>query len=157
MHAAENEKGFALILALVMLVLLTILGAYVLSTSSTEMFIAGNYKNAQRAFYAADAGEEYGQRDGTIYAAILPGTASQWPAPGAGNGTTSTDYQSLPMGDTSADVKVKFVMSGELPAGAGSSSEDFQANYFVVTSIGLGPANARIDVECLVAKIVPKN
>ncbi len=49
-----NERGIALIMVLVLLALLTLLGAWALDTSSTDLKIAGNYKNAEAAFSMAD-------------------------------------------------------------------------------------------------------
>lgn len=51
-----DEKGIALITALMVMVMLTILGLAAIMTSTTEMQIAGNEKTANRAFYAAEAG-----------------------------------------------------------------------------------------------------
>ena len=50
----NNEKGFALILALSMLAIMSILGAFALMTSTTEVQISGNYSAGQQAFVAAD-------------------------------------------------------------------------------------------------------
>ena len=67
MTTMKNQKGIAMVLALVMLMLLTMLGTFALNTSSTELFIAGNFRNMQQALYAADAGFEYALRGDTIY------------------------------------------------------------------------------------------
>jgi len=45
-----NNRGVILILSLWMLLLLSILGAFAISTSITEIGIAGNYRNAETAF-----------------------------------------------------------------------------------------------------------
>ncbi len=52
----KSQKGAALLLAVVILVLLTFLGIAVLQNSSTDVNIAGNYKTDVKAFYAAEAG-----------------------------------------------------------------------------------------------------
>jgi type IV pilus assembly protein PilX len=54
-----NEKGFALILAVAMLAILSILGAIALTTTSTEFRVTGNYQNAKQTFYASDRAVEY--------------------------------------------------------------------------------------------------
>jgi hypothetical protein len=54
----NNEQGFVLILALVMLVVLTIIGIAATNTTIIELQISGNDKTAQMAFYGADAGNE---------------------------------------------------------------------------------------------------
>jgi hypothetical protein len=108
MKISKNEKGFALILAMVMLALLSVLGAYALSTSSTELFISGNYRNSQTAFYSSDAGIDYGQVYDTIYTSIIPGTAETWPMPGTGT-STDRNFNTTPLGQ---DVKVQYLTTG---------------------------------------------
>lgn len=59
LHARlANERGTALIIALMAMMLLTALGAAVVMVSNTETHIAGNYRNSQEALYAADAAVE---------------------------------------------------------------------------------------------------
>lgn len=57
-----SESGFALILALLALMLLTFLGLTLATTTSTELQIASNYRWAQQAYYNAEAGIELGKR-----------------------------------------------------------------------------------------------
>lgn len=54
----RGEAGFALILAILALMLLTFLGLTLAATSSTELQIATNYRWSQQAFYNAEAGLE---------------------------------------------------------------------------------------------------
>jgi hypothetical protein len=54
-----SQGGFALILAILTLVLLTLLGLTLAATTSTELQIASNYRNAQQALYNAEMGIEY--------------------------------------------------------------------------------------------------
>jgi hypothetical protein len=69
-----SEAGFALILALLSLVLLTLLGLTLATTTSTELQISTNYRYAQQALYNAEAGIELGKRylRQTDWRAILP-------------------------------------------------------------------------------------
>jgi hypothetical protein len=53
-----DQRGTALIIALMAMMLLTALGAAVVMVSNTETHIAGNYRNSQEALYAADAAVE---------------------------------------------------------------------------------------------------
>lgn len=53
-----DERGTALIIALMAMMLLTALGAAVVMVSNTETHIAMNYRNSQEALYAADAAVE---------------------------------------------------------------------------------------------------
>lgn len=54
----QNEAGFALILAILALMLLTFLGLTLVTTTSTELQIATNYRWSQQALYNAEAGIE---------------------------------------------------------------------------------------------------
>lgn len=75
-HSADPQAGFALIVALLALVLLTFLGLTLALTSSTELQIASNYRNAQQAYYNAEAGLEVGR----AILSTLPSAASVLPA-----------------------------------------------------------------------------
>jgi Tfp pilus assembly protein PilX len=58
---AAGERGFALILAILALMLLTMLGLALATTTSTELQIATNYRWSQQALYNAEAGVEAGK------------------------------------------------------------------------------------------------
>jgi PilX N-terminal len=53
-----DSAGFALILALLALMLLTFLGITLTTTTSTELQVAANYRWSQQAYYNAEAGLE---------------------------------------------------------------------------------------------------
>jgi hypothetical protein len=57
-----GQAGFALIVALLALVMLTLLGMTMSLTTSTELSIATNYRWGQQALYNAEAGIEIGKR-----------------------------------------------------------------------------------------------
>ena len=57
-HKIRNEKGFATLIALLMIGMFTLLGLAALLTSDDEVSIAGNELHDMRAFYAAEAGLE---------------------------------------------------------------------------------------------------
>jgi Tfp pilus assembly protein PilX len=59
---ARGESGFALVLAILSLMLLTFLGLTMATTTSTELQIATNYRWSQQALYNAEAGIELGKR-----------------------------------------------------------------------------------------------
>jgi hypothetical protein len=54
----HGDSGFALILAILSLLLLTFLGLTLAATTSTELQIATNYRWSEQAFYNAEAGLE---------------------------------------------------------------------------------------------------
>jgi len=57
----EHDPGFALVLAILALMLLTFLGLTLATTSSTELQIATNYRWSQQALFNAEAGLEVGK------------------------------------------------------------------------------------------------
>ena len=56
----NNQRGSALIIALLMLVVLTLLGISATTTSTVELQISGNDKLYKRSFFAADGGTAAG-------------------------------------------------------------------------------------------------
>jgi hypothetical protein len=55
-NVLANEKGFILVTAMVVLLLLVLIGIGAMRTSSIEVLIAGNDKFHKEAFYSADSG-----------------------------------------------------------------------------------------------------
>ncbi len=91
----REERGFALVLAILSLMLLTFLGLTMATTTSTELQIATNYRWSQQALYNAEAGLEAarivlsGVADvGTQWSTSLPTARTAWwaldaaPSPG---------------------------------------------------------------------------
>lgn len=70
----QGERGFALVLALLALLLLTFLGLTLAVTTSTELQIATNYRWSQQAAYVAEAGVEAGKAvlRGVNWSQIVP-------------------------------------------------------------------------------------
>jgi len=56
----NNKRGSALVVALLMLVVLTLIGISATTTTNFELQIAGNDKLFKKAFYAADGATEMG-------------------------------------------------------------------------------------------------
>ena len=74
----NNERGTALVVSLMAMLLLSALGIALVLTTSTESKIAANYTNSQEALYAADAAIERVLQDVLTVAdwnAMLNGTA----------------------------------------------------------------------------------
>ena len=57
-NALRNERGIALIIALLMLLVLTVIGIGAMNSTTFENMISGNDRTATDAFYAAEAGVE---------------------------------------------------------------------------------------------------
>jgi Tfp pilus assembly protein PilX len=75
----ETPRGFALILALLVLSFLTILGTALLTTATIDIWISDNYKNATQSLYAAEAGIDHARElirtDGRTLTALLTACA----------------------------------------------------------------------------------
>src|SRR5436190_11531842 len=63
MPAARSERGIALVVALMAMMLLTALGMALMLTTTTETMIAANYRDGIEGMYAADAGIERTMQD----------------------------------------------------------------------------------------------
>jgi hypothetical protein len=100
----RGERGFALILAILSLMLLTFLGLTMATTTSTELQIATNYRWSQQAVYNAEAGLEAARivlsnvaDTSTQWTGQLPPARTTWwdPAPpsGAAGPVVGRDYE----------------------------------------------------------------
>jgi len=149
---AGNERGIALILALAMLALLTLLGAWALDVSSTDLKIAGNSRNTQNAFYAADAALGYSTNPTTLTTAYLYIQS---------NGSTAKWTNPITIGDFNAKTTVAYLGSGPLPAGTVYDADldvngnpKFHGLYFNVNTEGKAGNNADVVVESSVVQVV---
>ena len=57
--SSGRESGFALFLAMVLLLVLTVLGIALMYTASTEQILSGNETRISKIFYAASSGIDY--------------------------------------------------------------------------------------------------
>jgi hypothetical protein len=60
-QGTKGQEGFALVLAILALMLLTFLGLTLATTTSQELQISGNYRWSQQALYNAEGGIEVGK------------------------------------------------------------------------------------------------
>lgn len=57
-HQASDERGFVLVVSLILLLVITIMGILALSTSTTEVMVAGNQRMAEVNEASAEGGRE---------------------------------------------------------------------------------------------------
>lgn len=140
-----NQHGMALIMALVILLILTILGVTAMTTSSLEEKMSGNTQEQNRAFQAAESGINKVLVDPN---ALVP------------NGSYSPSPYSFDSGRSgTAAVKVKFEMFAPPGRRSGSyaySATQFQGAHFDITSTGTTVTNAKSVHHQRVELIVPK-
>jgi hypothetical protein len=82
----SGERGAALILAIIVIFILTILGLALLFTTTTEFQIAGAETTLNKTFYAADSGVQY---------ALLQGQHGKYDATGSPNSCGGSPVLSL--------------------------------------------------------------
>jgi Tfp pilus assembly protein PilX len=83
----QQQQGAALVMAVLILLVLTVIGIYAVTTSTLETKIAGSERVLQEAFHAADGGVDYGRHviELVFTNQTLPGGAH---SNNAENGTT---------------------------------------------------------------------
>ena len=148
-----NDRGSALVVALLILVLLTLMGISATTTSTIEVQMAGNEKFHEMAFYAAESGwqEALNWLDRQY-----PGITEQvgWNA-SSGTFVTGDKYGApdyIPLADdNNTGYYLKIDFAGTTPV-AGYSSDYRRFNYRV-NSVGMGPGNARSVVEVTAGKV----
>ena len=126
----RDERGTALVITMFALVLLSIMGVFSLSTTSTDLNITANVRNADEALYAAEKGVEFA-------AVTASGTAVQ-------NFTVDSDTSGI----------ITYIITGDPPVGVTCDPETCQAMYYVVETTGTGPNNSEANVEAQVAVLI---
>lgn len=159
----QNERGTALIIAISLLAIMSILGVIMMSTTSTEIKLSGNKRNQQEAFNAADRAIEYAMQNATETVATInlyndadtDGTLHRTRITVENSGLENPAVSGMPDANT-----VAYIGSGPPPPEFASDAGEFQANYYVITVVGASPVNSpnpsRAVIRTQVAKIVPK-
>jgi type IV pilus assembly protein PilX len=118
------ERGAALVVGLVMLLVLTVLGVSGMNTATLELVMANNTQAQQTAFQAAETAIDLS----------------------IGNGTYLT---SVPTNFVSVDLRSRSVMNcvmttpvPDIAFSMGAPSGSAQAYHFDVVAVGTGPRNA---------------
>jgi hypothetical protein len=159
----RNESGAALVVALLMIVILSLIGLASSSTSTFEIRLSGNKRGATDAFYSADSGLQSVVADmANFNASYLEGMfKGDWSAVTKSNFnsfaflsprqelktefntemrmTSSSPSFSLPAGVSFADQPqvVRMLLEKRLaPRGLGLSAIAFQYNYYIIDAVG---------------------
>ena len=148
----RDQRGVALIIALVFLLMLTILGVTVMQTSSLEGRMAGNMQEVNRAFHAAESAVEHVFVDGSVFANLIyPGATDQ----------VTLDY---PTTNPNTTVKVDITYAAKknkMPRARDRENIDSALNYgaavFEMRSDATTQTNANTVVLQGVAQATPKN
>jgi len=138
----HRQRGAALVIGLILLLVLTILAISGVNSASMEFFMAGNEQYRQNAFQAAETGIERSMVLGTYN----PATAIGQTITGINVGTDTYTAQIMPQ-------------MGGLPQPAlwGNSWNSFSTYHFVVTSAGVAARNSSATNNQGVAVIAPSD
>ena len=87
-RSGGREKGMALFLAILLLLVITVMGVALMFTASIEQTLAGTETKISKIFYAADSGIEYGsamlQSTLNYAGGVMPvGVSTHYPGGGA--------------------------------------------------------------------------
>jgi type IV pilus assembly protein PilX len=141
----HRQRGAALIMSMVILLILTILGISTMGTASLEEKMSGNTQESIRAFQAAESG----LNDAFTVSGGLD----------LNSGTTGKDLPRFTYGSGKsgyADVNVKFIQFSNPKRGSGYGS-NFEAANFNQSSTGSTNSGAKATIHQGVAQIVPKS
>ncbi len=161
-----NERGSALIISILLLATMSILGIILISSSTTEIQLSGNYRNSQNSFYVADRAIEYAMQsasDGSDVVDLyndqntsLPGTPLHRDMIASGQ----EDLEASVYSATDDRNSITYLGEGELPPGTGDDPQFFKARNYAINTVGVFPVNtpnaARTELRSQYAKKVPK-
>lgn len=139
----SNERGFVIIVALIMLAIITVIGIAATRTSETETRIAVNERLYNIAFYAAEAGTAYVAESPSFYGSenITVGGSLSFP-----NDDDPTEKYAL-SSRQSFNGEVEYLGSSAPPRGSGYDAEKFKAHRYKMTCSGYGPSNTISQIE----------
>ncbi len=141
-----NERGVALVVAVLVMITATLLGVAAVMTSDIEIRISGNQRSSEKAFYAADAGVDSGVAWLLNMGHIPPATSSLPTMDDTKHNLDSSTYSRHRI----TDVNYK-----SLPP-PGWDLTLFEKRYYRVNSLGVGPANAKKEIEVIASYVFPK-
>lgn len=133
-----KEDGSALLIALIMLMVLTIIGVATMNTSTTEVMISGNYRTMKECFYNAEKIMEYAIAQDNIYANLSTTVGGSVSLPLTGDNQTSAALNENIFSNVKA-ASVTLRREGKAPTGKGESG---RARYYYIDVTASGPANA---------------
>ena len=140
----RRQRGAALVVGMIMLVILTLLGISGLVTATLELQMAGNAQNQERAFQAAEAGIEDALLD--------PALSTSWTLANSVNASSSTyaaqNRTASVQGSTTDQFETRSYYDTSagptpVPFGGHSLGTGLEAYHFVTESTGTAPRGSR--------------
>jgi Tfp pilus assembly protein PilX len=168
----HGERGIALVVAIGCLLVLSILGAVVMTVANRGLEETRSFSPMRRSFYAVDQAVEYSMNGDLIYNLSMSGTISLVnPASTATTADDALDYLARDRNGASLGVSHEQViektsgsnlLSGQvtdlgpqgLPASlAGRYTSDFGANLYHVTAEAVAPAGDAQRVDASIVRL----
>lgn len=138
----RSQQGAALVMALVILLILTLLGVTAMGTSSLEEKMAGNIQEATRAFEAGESGLNKAlNEEGTLNI----------------NVATTKNYSFDSDKSGKAEVVTKFVQYSQAKRGSGYGSNYNNVANFDQTSTGTTITGAKSVIHQGIAQTLPSS
>jgi type IV pilus assembly protein PilX len=145
-----RQRGAALVVGLILLLVLTLLAISGMTTASLELQMAGNEQYQERAFQAADAGIEQAMAAGVFNTNAQVGAynnvAAVNPVPDRGTGAQITNCPDAGGADgQQCEYFMRFdLQAGQtaVPGGGYSIGTGFEAYHFIIDSYGVADRGA---------------
>lgn len=165
----RSQTGAALIIAVLILLVLTVVGIYAVTTSTLETKIAGSERVLLEAFHAADGGIDYGRRVINIFLSsatpTLPSGATVEPNENdfrdeiLGTDTSGSPYVDAEIGKCNMEIYVERIKAEEPPGYSGefggATSEKKTSIYYWIDSQSTGKnGGARSEVEATYRRVI---
>ena len=158
-NGLADNRGVVLVIVLIMLLMFSILGATVLTNSTSELKVSANFRNQQQAFFTADGALEQGHISNAIYS-IIPSVGDSWTGvisySTAGAVTVTQNVAVAAGAVNAAQVVAENISSGPPPRGSGYD-DTFVANNYDLEITGYGPNNTAVNINSGIARIQVKN
>ncbi len=141
----KNQSGAALVIALVMMIVLTLIGLASIFSSTFEIKLSGNKRCSTDAFYAADSGVQ-----------VLVANVNNFnPGTHAYPYDPFTDKVANPDNPTKAAANITYITAQlGAPRGYGFSALNFEFEHFLIQSTGQTCANPIPSTTIVQEKIV---
>jgi Tfp pilus assembly protein PilX len=146
----RDERGVALVVAVLVMITATFLGIAAVMTSDIEIRISGNQRCSEKAFYAADSGVDRGLA-WLLSLGPTPPDKSSLPT------MEGTKHVFDPNHDPNCYSRHRITdVNYTAPPPPGWEMTMFERRYYRVDSIGFGPANATKEIEVMASYVFPK-
>jgi len=148
----EDEKGTAIVIALIMMVVLTLIGIASMFSSTFEIKLSGNKRGATDAFYAADSGVN-------VIISSPGNFARDKYDPTYHNYDPFTDPQNVNVTNVQLNVNYNTDRKGP-PRTGGYSAINLEYDHFLIQSIGkdqveISPIKSVCTLEERVLRVLP--